>query len=77
MFEEQRKGRSTMKKRITIRLDPRRLANERIKLVIDRKPDDTIRANGSDVVGTGHDRRGRGLEPVGRAVWRVINGARK
>jgi hypothetical protein len=65
------------KKPTRIRLDPQRLAVERIKLVHERKPDDTIRANGSDIVGTGHDMRGRGLEPVGRVVFRLVNNLRK
>lgn len=57
--------------------NPRCLAAQGLRLVIDGKPDDTIRANGSDIVGTGHDKRGRGLEPVGRVVFRLVNNLRK
>lgn len=65
------------KKIIRPRLDAGRLQAERVKLVYERKPDDTIRANGSEVAGTGHDMRGRGLEPVGRVVFRLVNNLRK
>ena len=53
--------------------NPRCLAAQGLRLVIERKPDDTIRANGSDIVGTGHDKRGRGMEPLGRVVFRLVN----
>lgn len=65
------------KKIIRPRLDAGRLQAQRIKLVHERKPDDTIRANGSDAVGTGRDMRGRGLEPVGRVVFRLVNNLRR
>lgn len=66
------------KKIIRPRLDAGRLQAERIKLVSERKPDDTIRANGSEVAGGGPASRGaRGLKPVGMHIWRVINGLRR
>lgn len=68
---------SMTKKIIRPRLDAARLQAHRIKLVSERKPDDTIRANGSDATGTGPDMRGRGMEPVGKVIFRLVNGLRK
>jgi len=65
------------KKRIRPRLDPRRLAAERIKLVSDRKPEDAVRFAVDGSPGPGHVKRGRGMEPIARVVWRVLHRIKK
>ena len=53
-----------MKKRIRIGLDPRRLMNERVKIVSERtKPDDFGPRNG--------------LQPAGQIIWRIVSGLRR
>ena len=52
------------------------LAANRLRLVVDRKPGDVRFANDCQP-GTGPDMRGRGMEPVARVAWRVIQGLRR
>ena len=53
------------------------LAAGRLRLVVNRKPDECFRFAVRDPSGPGLDKRGRGREPVGKAIFRVINGLRR